>query len=236
MPLKAAVFDAYGTLFDVYAVTAKLETCCPGKGSAIAQLWRDKQIEYSRLISLSDPNAAASRYYEPFWDLTVKALDYALKRFDACLNAQQVQSILDQYHALDAFPENAEVLRTLKRAGVRTAILSNGDPAMLDGAVRGAGFEVLIDQVLSVDSVGHFKTTPRAYGLVEQALGLVPEEVLFVSSNGWDVLGAGWFGFQTCWINRAKLPAETIGPSPTYEGDDLTLVLAVFESANGRDR
>ena len=229
MAIKAVAFDAYGTLFDVYAVTSRLEACCPGKGGAIAQLWRDKQIEYSRLISLSDPSASGSQYYEPFWDLTVKALDYALQRFDIRLGDADIQSILDQYHSLDAFEENAAVLRALKSSGIRTAIVSNGDPVMLNRAVRAAGFDALIDDVVSVDAVRHFKTTPQAYGLVEQTLGLKPCDVLFVSSNGWDVMGAGWFGFQTCWINRAGLPAETIGPRPLHEGHDLNVVLTVLD-------
>ena len=229
MPTKAVVFDAYGTLFDVYAVTARLEACCPGKGAAIAVLWRDKQIEYSRLISLSDPGVAGSRYYLPFWELTCKALDYALQRFEARLDAEQRQSILDQYHALDAFPENAHVLQTLKASGIQTAILSNGDPTMLAGAVRGAGFESLLDHVLSVDAIKQFKTMPQAYALVEQELGITPAEVLFVSSNCWDVMGASWFGFETCWINRAGLPRETLGPAPAHEGVDLNVVLTVLE-------
>jgi len=228
MPMKAVAFDAYGTLFDVYAVTTRLEACCPGKGAAIAALWRDKQIEYSRLISLSDPDAAGSRFYVPFWELTCSALDYALQRFDADMDVEQRQSILDQYQALDAFPENAPVLQTLKASGIQTAILSNGDPVMLAGAVRGAGFESLIDHVLSVDAIRQFKTMPQAYALVEQELGITPAEVLFVSSNGWDVMGATWFGFETCWINRAGLPRETLGPAPTYEGADLNVVLTVL--------
>lgn len=231
MPIKAAVFDAYGTLFDVFAVTDALERCCPGKGAAIAQLWRDKQIEYSRLISLSDPSVAGSRYYESFWSLTCKALDYALQQFDAKLDDGEVKSVLDQYHALDAFPENAGVLQQLKQVGIQTAILSNGDPAMLDGAVRAAGFESLIDRQLSVDEIRHFKTTPQAYALVEQRLGVKPAHVLFVSSNGWDVMAAGWFGFTTCWINRAGLPVETLGPQPAHIGRDLTAVLSAIGQA-----
>ena len=230
MATRAVVFDAYGTLFDVYAVTAQLESYCPGQGAAIAQLWRDKQIEYSRLVSLSDPSVDGSRYYEPFWALTCKALDYALQRYGQVLSDANVQSVLDQYYALDAFPENAAVLARLKEKGITTAILSNGDPAMLNGAVAGAGFGELIDQVLSVDAVRHFKTTPQAYRLVEQSLGVTPSEVLFVSSNGWDILGAQWFGFHTCWINRAGLPAETLGPAPEYQGASLDVVLDVLTS------
>ncbi|MCD8504603.1 MAG: haloacid dehalogenase type II [Burkholderiaceae bacterium] len=230
MSIKAVVFDAYGTLFDVYSVTTRLESFCPGQGSAIAQLWRDKQLEYSRLISLSDSNHGGSRYYETFWAITCKALDYALQRFGQTLNEVQIQSVLDQYHALDAFAENAEVLIALKQKGVTTAILSNGDPSMLNGAVAGAGFNTLIDHVLSVDEVRHFKTTPHAYGLAQQHMGFTPAEVLFVSSNGWDVLGAQWFGFRVCWINRAGLPAETLGPEPEFQGANLEVVIKVLET------
>ena len=228
MTVKAAVFDAYGTLFDVYAVTARLDSYCPGQGNAIAQLWRDKQIEYSRLVSLSDPSPQGSRYYQSFWTITCKALEYALRRFEQSLSQTQIKSVLDQYYALDAFSENAKVLATLKQQEVRTAILSNGDPGMLAGAVTGAGMESLIDHVLSVDEVRHFKTTPQAYGLVEQTLGVQPPEVLFVSSNGWDILGAQWFGFRTCWINRAGLPPETLGPEPEFQGSNLNVVLDVL--------
>lgn len=230
MPIQAVVFDAYGTLFDVYAVTARLESYCPGKGQAIAQVWRDKQIEYSRLVSLTDPSSQGSRYYEPFWVLTCKALDYALRKFEQTLSEQQIEAVLSQYQALDAFAENAEVLRAIKKHNLVTAILSNGDPAMLASAVQGAGFEAMIDHVLSVDGVRHFKTMPQAYGLVEQHLALKPIDVLFVSSNGWDVLGAQWFGFQTCWINRAGLPNETLGPRPHHEGRDLSAALVAITS------
>lgn len=230
MPVKAVVFDAYGTLFDVYSVTARLESYCPGQGSAIAQLWRDKQIEYSRLVSLSDPSPEGSRYYESFWSITCKALDYALQRFGQSLSDEQIKSVLDEYYALAAFPENAGVLEHIKRQGLTTAILSNGDPGMLEGAVSAAGFGHLLDQVLSVDDVRHFKTMPQAYRLVEQSLGVSPDEVLFVSSNGWDVLAAQWFGFHVCWINRAGLPAETLGPAPEHQGASLVVVVGVIEA------
>ena len=230
MPIKAVVFDAYGTLFDVYSVTARLESFCPGQGRAIAQLWRDKQIEYSRLVSLSDPSPEGSRYYESFWSITCKALDYALQRFEQSLSDEQIKSVLDQYHALDAFPENVGVLAALKQSGLVTGILSNGDPGMLEGAVNAAGFGELIDHVLSVDEVRHFKTTPQAYRLVEQLLQVTPAEVLFVSSNGWDVLGAQWFGFHACWINRAGLPAETLGPAPEHQGPNLHAVLDITQA------
>lgn len=228
MTIRAVVFDAYGTLFDVYAITEQLESFCPGKGSLIAQGWRDKQIEYSRLVSLCDPNPdAASRYYESFWSITTKALDYALQRFSVRLTPAQVEQVLNQYHALDTFSESSEVLSALKQHGLTTAIFSNGDPGMLGGAVARAQLESVIDRVISVDQVGHFKTMPQTYALVEAQIDVPPKHTLFVSGNGWDVLGAQWFGFQTCWINRAGLPAETLGPRPNHEGGDLKFVLDV---------
>ena len=224
--IQAVVFDAYGTLFDVYAVTAKLETFCPDQGAAIAQVWRDKQIEYSRLISLSDPSAAGSRYYEPFLSITQKALAYAVARFGQSLTPDQSDALMAQYAKLDAFAECHGVLEQLKRQGLKTAILSNGDPEMLDGAVTHAGLADLMDVVISVHAVRHFKTMPQAYDLVGQQLAVSPEHVLFVSGNGWDVLAAQWYGFKTCWINRAGWPVETLADAPHAQGQTLDAVLA----------
>lgn len=235
MTIRAVVFDAYGTLFDVYAITDKLESFCAGQGNLIAQLWRDKQIEYARLVSLCDPNPnAGSRYYESFWSITTKALDYALRRFGVSLTAAQTEELLNQYHALDSFTESTEVLRALKQLGLTTAIFSNGDPGMLGAAVARAALGSIIDRVISVDQVGHFKTMPQTYALVEAQIDIPPMQTLFVSGNGWDVLGAQWFGFQTCWINRAGLPVETLGPQPHHTGPDLTVVLEVVAKVNGR--
>ncbi len=229
MTIRSVVFDAYGTLFDVYSITAKLESFCPGQGLAIAQMWRDKQIEYSRLISLCDPNIdRGSRYYESFWSITSKALDYALTRYGAALTNLEVQALLNQYYELDAFKESADVLRTLKQRGFQTAIFSNGDPGMLGAAVVRAEFEPIVEQLISVDEVRHFKTMPQAYALVQQRTNIAPSETLFVSSNGWDIIGAQWFGFQTCWVNRNALPVETLGPRPHHEGSDLAVVLEVL--------
>jgi 2-haloacid dehalogenase len=133
-----------------------------------------------------------------------------------------------QYAELTAFPENLGVLQALRQRGVATAILSNGSPEMLQSAVHSAGMSELLDAVLSVDSVRQFKTTPTSYQIVTDHFGFAPAEVLFVSSNAWDALGATWFGFNTLWINRQGLPPEAIGPAPQHTGRDLGEVLKVL--------
>ena len=228
MRIRTVVFDAYGTLFDVYSVTAKLEAYCPGRGSAIAQVWRDKQIEYSRLVSLCDPSSNGSAYYESFASLTQKALVYALARLGQSLSEAQIASLMKQYEALTAFSEVNGVLSALKHEGVKTAIFSNGNHQMLAGAIAHAHLEPFIDHVISVEQVRHFKTMPQTYALVQAQAGDAPGDCLFVSGNAWDILGAQWFGFRTCWINRAGLPIETLGPAPHYIGEDLRTVTAVL--------
>ena len=226
---KAIVFDAYGTLFDVYSVGALAEQLFPGQGASLSVLWRDKQIEYSRLISLSDPlNPQGSKYYQSFWDITDLALQYACERLKLTLNSTAREQLLAQYAQLQAFPENLAVLQTLKARGLPCAILSNGNKDMLHSAVASAGMSAYLDHVISVEEVRQFKTTPQSYALVQQHLDVPKSDILFVSSNGWDVLGATWFGFQTFWVNRQGLPFETLGPRPTFTGPDLTHVLKVL--------
>ena len=227
-PIRAVVFDAYGTLFDVYSIGALAEQLYPGQGAALSVLWRDKQIEYTRLISLSDPNPQGSRHYQSFWDITRASLRYALARLGLEHTNDHEDALMAQYAQLTAFPENLGVLQALRQRGVATAILSNGSPEMLQSAVHSAGMTDLLDAVLSVDSVRQFKTTPTSYQLVQDHLGLAPADVLFVSSNAWDALGATWFGFQTLWINRQGLPPEAIGPAPQHTGRDLSEVLKVL--------
>jgi len=150
------------------------------------------------------------------------------KKLGLDLSAGQEQQLMNQYRHLSAFPENREVLQALKQRGIITGILSNGDPAMLGVAVRSAGLDGLLDHVLSVDSLGLYKTHPDAYALGTQALGLPASQVVFVSSNSWDALGATWFGYQTLWVNRYKLPPEEIGPPPARIGNSLRDVLALL--------
>ena len=222
MAIQGVVFDAYGTLFDVYSIGALAEKLYPGQGAALSVLWRDKQIEYTRLISLSDPNPQGSRHYQSFWDITRASLRYALARLGLVHTADHENA------QLTAFPENLGVLQALRQRGMVTAILSNGSPEMLQSAVHSAGMRDLLDAVLSVDSVRQFKTTPTSYQIVTEHFGFAPADVLFVSSNAWDALGATWFGFTTLWINRQGLPPEAIGPAPQHTGRDLGEVLKVL--------
>jgi 2-haloacid dehalogenase len=172
---KAALFDAYGTLFDVYSVGLLAEQLFPGHGDRLAALWRDKQIEYTRLVSMSGR-------YRPFWDLTRAGLRFAAERLALALDQASEERLMSQYRHLSAFPENREVLAELQRRGIPTGILSNGDPEMLAVAVRSAGFADLLQHVLSVHEVQRYKTDPAAYALGPRAFGLPARDILFCSS------------------------------------------------------
>jgi len=230
MKIKAVVFDAYGTLFDVYSIQAMAEQLYPGQGATISVLWRDKQIEYTRLITQSDPHPAeGSKYYLPFWEITKRALEYTLDRLKLQREASKLEELMRQYARLNPFPENLAVLKRLQKEGLTTAILSNGSPEMLESAVANAGMGDVLDHLISVDPIRLFKTSPESYGLVQKYMPIEKAEVLFVSSNAWDALGATWFGFTTLWVNRQGLPYETIGPRPTYTGRNLARVLEILE-------
>ncbi len=222
---KAVLFDAYGTLFDVYSVGMLAEQLFPGHGERIAQIWRDKQIEYTRLTSMSGGDG---RHYRPFWDLTRAGLRFALLREGLPLDEARIERLMNQYHHLSAFPENREVLEALRQRGVRAGILSNGDPPMLATALKSAGLQALVDPVLSVHGVRRFKTDPACYALGPQALGLPARDILFVSSNGWDAIGATWYGYTTLWVNRAGGPLEQLDTEPTRVGRSLRDVLGFF--------
>ena len=215
------LFDAYGTLFDVYSVGLLAEQLFPGSGDQLAILWRDKQIDYTRLLTLSGR-------YKRFWDITRDGLRYAAQRLQLPLDTTAEERLMNQYRHLSAFPENLEVLRALKARGVPTGILSNGDPEMLGVAVRSAGLAAWLDHVISVDAVQRFKTDPEAYSLGLKALELPAHEILFVSSNGWDAIGATWYGYTTLWVNRAGLPMEQLDTQPTRVGTSLMDVLPFF--------
>ena len=221
---RAVLFDAYGTLFDVYSVGALAEQLFPGQGQSITALWRDKQIEYTRLVTTSNDGA----HYRPFWDLTRAGLQYACKRLALDLTPGAEEQLMNQYRQLTAFPENREVLLALRQRGMVTGILSNGDPAMLEHAVKSAGLEGLLDHVISVDSIRKYKTHPQAYALGEQATGLPAAQIGFVSCNSWDALAATWYGYRTLWVNRYQLPFETLGTPPRYIGSNLRDVLTLL--------
>jgi 2-haloacid dehalogenase len=233
---RAVLFDAYGTLFDVYSVAQLAEELFPGHGQALSVLWRDKQIEYTRLVTTSNYGA----HYQPFSVLTRAALVFAIKKIvagsgetltqdDFLLEYEPaIEMLLAQYQHLEAFPENLAVLQQLKAQGITLGILSNGDAAMLNAAVHSAGFDGLLDHVISVDPIRKFKTHPEAYALGEQATGLDARDILFVSCNAWDALGATWYGYTTLWVNRYHLPFEELGTQPSRTGGDLRAVLDFF--------
>ena len=218
---RAVLFDAYGTLFDVYSVAEAAETLFPGAGERLGTLWRDKQIEYTRLCSMSGQPRS-------FADCTRAGLRYAARRLELTLDDDGERQLMAAYERLAPFPENRAVLEALHTRGIRTGVLSNGDPAMLDAVVRHAGFERWLDPVLSVEATGRFKTDPATYALGTAALGMDAADIVFVSSNCWDAIGATWFGYTTLWINRFGLPLEELGTEPTRTGTRLTDVLEFF--------
>lgn len=228
MKIRAVLFDAYGTLFDVHSVALLAEQLFPGHGEKLSLVWRDKQIEYTRLITMSGP---AGQHYRPFWEITRAALRFAAARLGLDLVVAAEDRLMNQYRHLSAFAENHEVLTELRRRGVVTGTLSNGDPEMLTVAVKSAGFAELLPHIISVDAVRRYKTDPAAYALGPAILGLPAREILFVSSNAWDAIGATWFGYTTLWINRTGAPPEQLGTEPTFTGRSLRDVLAHFPVA-----
>jgi 2-haloacid dehalogenase len=202
-PLSGVVFDAYGTLFDVYSVQTELEARFPGRGQAISAKWREKQIEYSRLRTMS------GRYID-FWQITGDSLDYACEFAETPLDVGARDSLLAVYERLPPHPEVPAALRALAARGLALAVLSNGNSTMLNAALDAAGLRPLFKHVLSVERVRKFKTAPEAYQLGPDAFDRPANELLFVSSNGWDVVGASWFGYSGYWINRANAPAERL--------------------------
>ena len=220
---RAVLFDAYGTLFDVYSVGVAAERLFPGAGERLGVLWRDKQIEYTRLTSMSGRPRS-------FRECTLAGLRYAARRFDLPLPVEAEGELMGAYERLAPFAENRAVLLELRRRGIRAGVLSNGDPDMLAAVVRNAGFDGLLDPVLSVEGTGRFKTDPVTYALGTGALGLAAGEILFVSSNCWDAIGATWFGYTTLWINRFGLPLDELGAEPTRTGTSLVDVLGFFTS------
>lgn len=225
---KLIAFDAYGTLFDVYSMGELAEELFPGNGQALALMWRDRQIEYTRLVTMSDPDPRGSRHYLPFWELTLRSLRYCCKRLQLPLHAHSEQRLMDQYAKLNGFADSLEVLRSIKAKGLSTAILSNGSRDMLSTVVTANGLTPYVDQVVSVEDVRLFKTAPQAYALLLQNFAVSKQDVLFVSSNAWDALAAKWYGFDVFWVNRLGHPFEEIGERPDFEGESLSEVLAAL--------
>src|SRR6516162_5627039 len=201
--IQALAFDAYGTLFDVFSVTALCEQLYPGKGNQLAQIWRAKQLQYSLMRSLMGR-------HRDFWGLTEDGMVFAAKSLNLDLTADKKKQLMDAYLSLAAFPDVKPGLEALKKAGVKLAILSNGEPKMLEAAAKSAGIRDLLDEIISVEEVKIFKVSPRVYNLATERLKVANLELGFVSANNWDAVGAASAGLRTFWIQRstAEVPEE----------------------------
>lgn len=229
MRYKAIVFDAYGTLFDVQGIDKTAESLFPGYGAEIAKIWREKQIEYTRLISLGDPDPSGSRYYDSFWNITRQSLRYTLKRLGLTCGIEPEVKLMGQYSRLELYPSVKDVLASLRQLRIPLGILSNANHEMLLSAVHCAGISGQIQSLISIDAVRHFKTSPLSYGLVLKHFPYSHNNILFVSSNSWDIVGAGWYGFGTFWLNRHDHPIETIGLPPTHVGKEFGDILKIIQ-------
>ena len=212
--VKAVVFDAYGTLFDVHSAVNRHADAIGPEAARLSEIWRTKQLEYSWVLSL------AGRY-EPFWALTERALDFSLARCPT-IDRSLRPLLLAAYRTLDSYPEVPSLLDALGARGLKTGVLSNGDPDMLRDAIASAGLAGRLDPVLSVDAARIFKTGPQAYQLAVDALRVDRGRIVFVSSNRWDIAGAAAFGFTPVWVNRLGLPDEYPGLDPAAVVKDLS--------------
>lgn len=213
MSASAFVFDAYGTLFDVHSAIGRHRAAAGPDAERLSELWRIKQLEYSWTLTL------AGRYAD-FWTLTERALDFALARYPSVDRALKPR-LMDSYRMLDAYADARSTLQALKSRGRATAILSNGSPAMLASAVAAARLGGYLDAVLSVDAVRQYKPRPEVYRLATDHFRVAPSDAIFVSSNRWDVMGAGEFGFRAAWINRSGMPDEYPDRPPVQVLTDL---------------
>jgi len=225
MPITTCVFDAYGTLFDVGAAARQAAsepeyTAIKEDWMALAEHWRLKQLQYSWL-------RAVSNAHTDFWEVTQNGLDWALEKTGHAGDVALRERLLALYWELQAYAEVPDMLAALKEGGLNTAILSNGSPDMLSGAVSSAGIDALLDTSLSVQSVGIFKPDARVYDLVGGHFGCAKDEVLFVSSNGWDAAAASGYGFQTAWVNRSGEPMDRLPWEPAHVLHDLTGIPAL---------
>jgi 2-haloacid dehalogenase len=208
--VEAFAFDAYGTLFDVFSVTELAESLFPGRGDSLAQLWRAKQLQYSLLRSLMGR-------HKDFWLVTEEALVYASKSLELDLTPARRQRLMEAYLTLTAFPDVRPGLEALKRQGLKLAILSNGEPRMLEAAAVSAGIDNILDMIISVEDIKIFKVSPRVYTLGMERLGVGRASLGFVSSNSWDINGAASAGLKTFWIQRSSAePPEELGFSADH--------------------
>jgi 2-haloacid dehalogenase len=220
----ALCFDMYGTLCDTSSVTRRLGEVLGVSGAladAVDETWRRKQLQYSS-------QAAQMDAYEPFWDLTARALDYALARYGLDPSTDERDRLLGAYDHLSPYPDAAAVLETLGDAGVTVAVLSNGNPAMLDRLAANAGLAPHLDAVVSADEVSTFKPAPAVYENAADRLGVPVGACRLVSANAWDVAGAGEAGMATAWVNRRRDPPERIGATPDVVVESLAALPAAL--------
>jgi len=225
--IEAFVFDAFGTLFDVHSVAALAEALAPGRGRALSQLWRTKQLEYTWLSSLMNPAGEG----HDFASITARALDYALASLGIDLDEGERCRLRDAYFTLVPFPDAAPALSAL--APRPRWILSNGTLAMLEPLVRESALAAHLDGVLSVDAAGIFKPSPRTYQLAVDKLRVPASRIGFISSNCWDAIGATAFGFTTFWINRLRAPVDRHGKPPDWIIATLADLPPLLEPAGG---
>ncbi len=218
--IKALVFDAYGTLFDVHSVISTCDQLFPGQGPALSQTWRGKQLEYTWLRSLMGR-------YKDFWQVTESALVFACKFLNLPCPPETRARLMEAYLHLDPFPEVRQALRSL--SGYPLAILSNGSPRMLRAAVESSGLKGMFPQVISVDAAKIYKPSARVYQLACKKLHVSKGAIGFVSSNCWDILGAKNFGFWTCWVNRSKAPQDELGFAPDGVANTLTDLVEIIK-------
>ena len=215
------VFDVYGTLLDVASIGAEAERLRPGQGAKIAALWREKQIDGTRLRTL------AGRFAD-FWSVTADALGFVDEALRLGLGGAETESLLARYAVLCAHPDALPALKALRAKGLRLGVLSNAGAPMLRRALDAAALTPLLDHVLSAESVKKFKVAPEAYAIGPEAFGAPAQALLFVSSNAWDVAGAAWFGYDTFWVNRSGAPFERLGVQPTAAGPSLAELAAAL--------
>lgn len=218
--IEACVFDAYGTLLDFNSAAAQARDALGDKADALSEIWRQKQLQYTWLRALMGAHA-------PFWQVTGEALDYAMDTLGIA-DATLRDRLMQLYLSLETFPEVPAMLKTLKEAGMKTAILTNGSPDMIETACRNSGIDTLLDAILSVEEVGIFKPHPKVYQIAVDRLGVSKERISFQSSNSWDAVGAAHFGFRVAWCNRYGQRRERLPAEPDAEIRTLAELPAIF--------
>jgi 2-haloacid dehalogenase len=212
--VKACVFDAYGTLFDFNSAAGKHRERLGAAADQVSALWRTKQLEYTWQRSLM-------RRHAPFWQVTQDGLDYALDAF-GITDRKLRNDMINTYLKLDCYPDVKATLKALKKHGLQLAILSNGTPAMLEAAVKSSGLKKLIDPLISVEEVGIYKPDPRVYRLAAKRMNLKAKQIVFLSANAWDAVGAANAGLRVAWINRFNQRRERLPAQPEVEIKSLT--------------